>query len=115
MSEADKLEQVVTALLREAGVTEPTPSSRHGDHRWWDRQIGHVRRHMKLVPIMDDGDEGKFMGRYSVLFGQYTGSGQTDRENFDARRWGELDEVLDYVRTWLVEWAGPEKMKTPRM
>ena len=107
----DPMEELTLAISKLLSVTKlPHDLSfkRQEDFFWWDRRVGTVARHMRIEPIT----EGKLTGsHYGILFGQNTGSGQTDFENFDARRMGTLQETLAFFRSWMIEWAGLESMR----
>src|SRR5580704_17046159 len=102
----EELTLAVAKILEDSKLSEAISFERNEDRCWWDRRVGGVARHIRITPV----DGGTVPWTYSILFGQSTGAGQTNHENFDARRWGTLEDAVAYLRMWLIEWVGLDKM-----
>ena len=103
------LKQSITLLIENSGLStgEIGYEELHEGRHCWTRNLETNFRYMQVMAL----DEAEFPGDYAILWGRHPRRDQSAYcDEFDARSYGDLDHVLAFFKSWLIdlkEWHEP--------
>lgn len=117
-SEKEELLKQSINLLIEGASLSPTEIRYEEEHRGrhtWARKVERNFRYIQIIALK----ECEFPGDYTISWGRHPGENQSDDcDEFDARSYGNLEHVLVFFKSWLIdlkEWHEPLDFSPPNI